>query len=610
MKDTSGEPFRVLIADDEEDVLDAYRDVLALRQTSPAGSNLQDLRARLFGVQPTTPASDRFETVFCTGAEQAVEAIRAADAEGHPFAVAFLDMRMPPGPDGAWAGARIRDFNHAIDIVIVTAYSDVDPRDLVARVPPVDKLFYLQKPFHAHEIRQLALALGRKWQAEERIRQLAYFDDLTGLPNRALFKDRLSLAIDLAKRNDRKLAVLFMDLDNFKRINDTLGHTVGDLLLKTTAERLASTVRGSDAVTRDEVRGPDSLARLGGDEFTVLLAEIRRGEDAATVAQRILTTLAEPLDLAGHEVTTTLSIGIAVFPDDGDEEETLLKNADMAMYFAKRRGRNHYEFHTREMTEAALKRLTMENQLRKALQRGELSLHFQPQMDLTTGEICGVEALLRWQSGELGNVPPLEFIPLAEETGLIIPIGEWVLREACAQARRWLDSGIPVGRMAVNISVLQFVQIGFVELVAKVLDDAGIDASHLELEITESLLMKDAHGATETLRALKKLGVHLAIDDFGTGYSSLSHLRQFPIDRLKIDKAFVCALDVEPDDAAIATAVIAMADSMNLRVIAEGVETEAQMSFLKSKRCDEIQGFLLSEPLAAEDMERYLRNRR
>jgi diguanylate cyclase (GGDEF)-like protein len=559
------------VTDDEPAVLDAYRSILGSGPVAAGDTSnaLQDLRAKLFGGSSAArPAQVEFELVCTGGAEAAVDAVREALERGRPFMVIFLDMRMPPGPDGAWAASQIRILDPDADIVIATAYSDMDPREISARIAPVDKLFYVQKPFHPYEVRQLALALGRKSQAEAKIRQLAYFDGLTGLPNRVLFKTRLHQAIELARRHERQLAVLFLDLDNFKRINDTLGHSVGDQLLKAIAERLVSAVRTSDAITRPPRRDKiQQFARLGGDEFTVLLAEIRKSEDAASVAKRILENLAEPLHLAGHEMLVTLSIGIAVFPQDGEDAETLLKSADMAMYFAKRTGRNSFQYFTQSMNAAALKRLTVENQLRGAIERGELSLHYQPQLDLLTGEICGMEALLRWDNGELGQVPPLEFIPVAEESGLIISIGEWVLRRACEQTKIWREAGLPVPLMAVNVSMLQFDQRDFPELVARVLRETGLEPHYLELEITETVLMKDAKNTIDILRQFKALGVKLAVDDFGTGYSSLSRLKYLPLDRLKIDRSFIRTITSEVEDQAIATAIIAMADSLNLRRI-------------------------------------------
>ena len=607
MPQSARQPIRVLIADDEETVLDAYREVFASASSSTDANALHDLKARLFGgaARGAAPASTQaFDLHCCRNAEQAVAAVQAALASGQPFSVIFLDMRMPPGPDGAWAAAHIRESDPDVDIIIATAYSDVDPRQITAQVPPEDKLFYLQKPFHPHEARQLALALGRKWQAESQVRQLAYFDSLTGLPNRVLFLDRLSQTIEMARRHQRKAAVLFLDLDNFKRINDTLGHTFGDEILKITAKRLRHCVRASDVVTHPTPQG--TAARLGGDEFTMLLAEIASIKDPAVVAQRILEQMAEPMRLANHEVIVTPSIGIAVFPDDGEDDETLLKNADLAMYFAKNSSPNSFQYYQAAMNTAALNRLKVESYLRQAVAREEFTLNYQPQMDLGTGSISGVEALLRWNNEDLGNVSPVDFIPIAEESGLIVAIGKWVLRTACVQAKTWRDQGVPLPRMGVNVSVKQFVQRDFAEMVAQVLAETGLEPEVLEIEITESLLMRDSDGAAATLGKLKALGVQLAIDDFGTGYSSLSRLKEFPIDRLKIDRSFVRVVDTNLNDQAIASAVIAMAGSMNMRVVAEGVETSDQLDFLRSKRCDEIQGYFLSRPLSPEKAEEFL----
>jgi len=519
-----------------------------------------------------------------------------------------LDIMMPELDGFATCSElRRRPAGAQVPILMITGLDDYEPIHQAFMAGATD---FITKPINftllEYRIRYLlraSAAMARLHESKERIRQLAFIDSLTQLPNRELFKDRLDTMLKLAKRHGRQLGLLFLDLDNFKRINDTLGHCVGDLLLQAMAGRLKKSLRTSDSASRNGMDEQDeSVARLGGDEFTVLLPEIQRSEDAALVAERIQASLSQPLTLGEHEVLITPSIGIAVFPQDGEDAETLLKNADTAMYFAKRQGRNLYRFYNVALNESALKRLTMESQLRKAVERNELALHYQPQLDLLRGRICGVEALLRWTNGLLGPVSPLEFIPLAEETGLIISIGTWVLRTACQQAKDWQVAGIRPERMAVNISVLQFVQPGFTELVAAILKEHDLEPAVLELEITESLLMKDPEGALHTLRTLKNLGVQLAIDDFGTGYSSLSRLKQFPLDRLKIDKAFVREVNSQPNDAAIATAVIAMADSMGLRVIAEGVENEAQLRFLESKRCDEIQGYYLSRPLSSADM--------
>lgn len=445
--------------------------------------------------------------------------------------------------------------------------------------------------------------------AEERIHRLAYFDSLTGLPNREYFKERVDSAVSLAKRHDRQLALLFLDLNNFKRINDSLGHRIGDQLLQATAERLTQCLRSSDLLYHGH-SGLEKghLARLGGDEFTVLLPEIDQGEDAGRVAERIIATLAKPLTLSGHEVNVNTSIGIAVFPSDGDNAEELLKNSDMAMYYAKGKPQQQYQFYSQSMNEAALRRLTLENHMRKAIERDEFSLYYQPQLDMVSGTLSGVEALLRWDNSELCNISPDDFIPLAEETGLIISIGDWVLRTACKQARDWLDAGLNVPRIAINVSSVQFMESDFCNTIRSILDEAGVSADMLELEVTEGILMQNADYAVKVLNELKSMGVHIAIDDFGTGYSSLSYLKQFPIDRLKIDKAFVNEITTDTNDAAIATAVIAMAGSMDLKVVAEGVENSDQLGFLKLKKCDEIQGFFFSKPLSSDDMETYFRD--
>jgi diguanylate cyclase (GGDEF)-like protein len=607
-------PIRVLIADDEAEVRDAYRQILLEADMSSETAMFHNLRERLFNkntqeqLTRNIPLSDTtFAAVFCEGAESAVAAVRDALAADDPFAVAFLDMRMPPGPDGVWAAARIRELDPAIEIVVCTAYSDVDPRDIGGMVPPEEKLSYLQKPFHPHEIRQMTISLASKWRSEHRIVKLAYFDALTGLPNREQSRNRLKSALASAKQHHRMLAVLYLDLDNFKRVNDTLGHAVGDELLCQVAARLRGSLRSDDAVDDLPNSRSSHIARLGGDEFIVILPNIRSADEAAAVAARLVAELQEPMRLALHTLVVTPSIGVAMFPADGVEVDTLLRNADLAMYFAKRKGPGFFAFFDASMNAAALHRFTLEAKLRGALERGEFTLHYQPQFDVRTGGVSGMEALLRWTNDELGVVPPAEFIPVAEETGLILSIGEWVLRNACLQAKSWIDEGLPMARMAVNVSGQQFVLKEFPQLVAAIIKETGIEPSMLELEITESVVMKDEAWAEQALAQLKELGVMLAIDDFGTGYSSFGRLRHFAVDRLKIDRSFMTSLIDCSDDRAIAAAIIAMSRSLRISVTAEGVESFPQLLFLQEHECQEAQGFLFSRALPAADAHKLLR---
>ncbi len=453
--------------------------------------------------------------------------------------------------------------------------------------------------------------VSERKRAEQQIRFLAYYDSLTGLPNRALFNERLQFALTHARRNQRKAALLFLDLDRFKVINDTLGHSVGDMLLCGVADRLLSTLRETDFVARPGEPGAiKTVARLGGDEFTILLSDLENVQDVIKIARRILTAIDMPFHLAGQEVFVTGSIGLALYPADGEDLETLVKHADTAMYHAKEQGRNNYQFFSESMNATAVEMLALENRLRKAVERRELVLHYQPQLDLRTGLLCGVEALVRWAPDGGKLLPPSEFLPLAEETGLILEIGEWVVRRACSQARAWLEMGIAPLRMSVNLSSRQFWQQPLVEVVTAALAEAGLDPRWLVLEITESVLLQHNAETLAALRALKELGVGVAIDDFGTGYSSLSYLKRFPLDILKIDQSFVRDIEEGRSDPVIISAIIAMARSLGLRTVAEGVETARQLEFLREEGCEEVQGFLLSPPLSAEEIVDYLRNPR
>ncbi len=441
-------------------------------------------------------------------------------------------------------------------------------------------------------------------RTEERIFRLAYHDILTGLLNRNSFKEHLAQALTQAQRYDRYVATLFLDLDRFKRINDTFGYKVGDLLLQGVAERIREGVRKGDKPARHV----DSISRLGGDEFTILLPEISDVQDSAKVANRLLEAVSRPIIIAGHEIFMTGSIGITVYPMDGEDPDTLLKNADAAMYSAKEQGRNNYQFYSEAMNASSFKRLSLENGLRKALDREEFVLHYQPQIHIDSGRIVGMEALLRWNHPELGTVSPADFIPLAEETGLIIPIGEWVLNTACIFNKTLQEMGLPPKRMAVNISSLQFRSQILVETITRALKISGLDARWLEIELTESSIMKNMEESSDILRELKQMGLRVAIDDFGTGYSSLAYLKRFPLDILKIDRSFIRDIPGDWDNEAITTAIIAMAHSLNLEVIAEGVETEDQLAFLRSHECGGVQGYLFSPALPGEQMTEYLKN--
>ncbi|GMQ88310.1 MAG: hypothetical protein BMS9Abin08_1546 [Gammaproteobacteria bacterium] len=434
---------------------------------------------------------------------------------------------------------------------------------------------------------------------EEQLAHQAYHDTLTDLPNRLLFDDRLSMALAHAQRNDSLLAVMFLDLDRFKNINDSLGHSVGDRLLQGVAERLIRSVREEDTV-----------ARMGGDEFTILLSHIPHADNAAEVAEKILATIEQPRYIDGHELFITASIGISVYPGDAGQAESLMKNADTAMYRAKERGRNNYQFYTPAMNARALERLTLENRLRHALERNQFLLYYQPQIHLGTGQVVGVEALLRWRTEEDELISPAEFIPLLEETGLIIPVGEWVLQQACMQNAAWQADGHTSLRMAVNLSARQFGQQDLVSQVLDCLAKTGLEASCLELEITESIMMDAVDGKLEVLKALRQAGLQLAVDDFGTGYSSLSYLKRLPVDTIKIDQCFIRNAAHDPEDAAIVKAIITLAHDLKRRVIAEGVETREQLALLHTLGCDEIQGYLLSRPLAAEALPAWLEQQR
>jgi diguanylate cyclase (GGDEF)-like protein/PAS domain S-box-containing protein len=480
----------------------------------------------------------------------------------------------------------------------------------ISRMDGTERIVHLQARVRRNEEGHKQLLEGtvqditERKRAEEQISYLAYHDNLTGLGNRLFCKERLALEITQARRDESTIGVLFLDLDRFKRINDTLGHSVGDELLKGVADRLAASVRENDFIARREATS--SISRLGGDEFTIVLSHVGDVQDLARVARRILAALARPLTLGGHEVVISGSIGITAFPFDGDDVETLLRNADTAMYHAKEQGRNNYQFYTDSMNETAMRRLILENRLRQALEREEFELHYQPKVAMPDGEVIGVEALVRWRDPQAGLMPPAEFIPIAEESGLIVPLGDWVLGEACRQIVALSESGLRLS-VAVNLSTQQFRSASLCERVIEILEESRADPRLLELEITESILMHDQQAVIRELEVLRECGIRISVDDFGTGYSSLGYLQRLPVDSLKIDRSFIIDMATSKGDAALTRSIIAMSKALGLTVIAEGVETEAQRDLLIEWGCDQIQGYLYGRPMPANALMEHLK---
>lgn len=440
-----------------------------------------------------------------------------------------------------------------------------------------------------------SLDLTETKHAEEQIKSLAYYDTLTKLPNRVLFRDRLNLVISHSKRNNEMIAVMFIDLDRFKDINDTLGHDAGDELLKEVASRLTNNIRKDD-----------TISRMGGDEFALILGDMKEEKQIVDIAADIISIFTKPFIIKGQEFHITASIGISVYPNDGDYSEMLFKNAEIAMYRAKEFGKNTYQFFTQTMNDKAQRRVELEKKLRKALEKNEFLLHYQPQVEASCGKVVGCEALIRWNNEGFGIVSPGEFIPVAEETGLIIPVGEWVLKTACKQLKIWHEAGYNTLNMAVNVSAHQFEQTNFAEIVTRIIDETEVSPQHIEIELTESTMMKSTEQAMSIMQKLRKIGVKISIDDFGTGFSSLGYLQKFSADILKIDRSFMGNLHENTSNQAIVNAVIDMSHALNLCVVAEGVETKEQMDFLKNKGCDLIQGYYFSKPLPANELEKLL----
>lgn len=528
----------------------------------------------------------RFELDWIRRREDAIKALERDD-----YDVYLVDYRLGEA-DGLDVLEAANKLGNSAAVILLTDDEEEIDREAVRRAGAD----HLVKNDLVAELlgRSIRYAMERK-RTEQRLAGLAQYDELTGLANRALFKEMVLRAMARTKRKEAGVALLFLDLDNFKTINDTLGHNAGDLLLKQVAKRLVDTLRETDMI-----------ARLGGDEFVVILEGVSRVREAALVARRILKAHTEPFVIEGQELFVTTSVGIAIYAGGEQDVDELIKNADMAMYRAKERGRNSYHFHTSEMTEQALERMALENHLRRGIENNELLVDYQPQIDLRTGKVFGVEALVRWQHPELGLLGPDKFIPVAEDTGLIVRLGDWVLRAACEQVRAWQAAGLPDVRVAVNLSTRQFQDVHLAGSIRQALDDTGLDPQYLEIELTEGPLAQDAEHAVHLLTALKDTGVRISIDDFGTGYSSLSHLKRFPLDALKIDASFVSDID-DPDSDAIVNAIIGLAHSLRLEAIAEGVETRHQLDFLRKAGCEAIQGFLFCRPISGTDCAAWLR---
>jgi diguanylate cyclase len=604
---------RVLVIDDNPAIHQDFAKILAIEPSVDSG--MTQAERILFGEEVASFVQPIFELQFAQQGKQGVTLVEQARANERPFALAFIDMRMPPGWDGLETIQHLWAADPDVQVVICSAHSDYDWSDFTERLGHSDKLLVLKKPFEPIEVLQCASALTRKWQAEQilrrqvqslehmvavrtmgleaanhQLRHLATHDALTGLPNRVLLDDRLEQTIVHAERDAQRFAVLVLDLDRFKFINDSLGHRAGDELLNHVAQRLQTVVSKVDTV-----------ARVGGDEFVLVLSSSAERAEAQRVAQRAIDALKAPVRVSGVDLHISSSVGIAIYPVDGTTPENLVAHADAAMYCAKQRGRNNLQFFEPGMDTATRDRVKLESDLHVALAEQQFELHYQPKVDTATDFFHSAEALIRWQHPERGTIMPEDFIPLAEECGLINAIGEWVLREACRQCKAWQHEGLPPMRVAVNVSASQFRQGNLLLVIHEALSDAGLDPHYLELELTETAVMTNPEESAHILESLSTMGVLVSVDDFGTGYSSMSYLRRFPIDKLKIDRGFVKDLITRADDASIVQAIISLAHSLRLKVVAEGVETLEQLHSLKSMGCDQYQGFHFSPPLPAAD---------
>jgi diguanylate cyclase (GGDEF)-like protein len=608
---------RLLMIDDNPAIHEDYRKILS----GPDDTQISAAEAALFGESQSTVARPTFDVDSAMQGQDGVELARRALLEGRPYSVAFVDMRMPPGWDGLETIQNLWKVDPEIQVVVCSAYSDYDWMELLARLGCSDKLLVIKKPFEPIEILQSASALSRKWQnaralrrhveglervvtdrtrglevANRQLRHLASHDALTGLPNRLLLEDRINQAIAQAKRQTHEFAVAVLDLDRFKLINDSLGHRAGDELLCEVAERL-----------KGAIRTVDSIARIGGDEFVIVFDGPMTREETLELGKRLLKVMEPTMRLLGIDVHVSPSIGIAFYPSDGATIDILLAHADAAMYHAKERGRNNVQCYTESMGTVTQERVKLESELHEALRGGQFELHYQPKVDTATGRVNSAEALIRWRHPQRGLLLPAEFIPVADECGLLDAIGEWVLCEACRQGRIWQQRGPRAVRVAVNLAPSQFRLVDLVAQIRRALDASGLDPALLEIELTETAVMSDAEESIHILEAISRMGVLVSVDDFGTGYSSMSYLRRFPIDKLKIDRCFVEQMATRTEDASIVGAIISLAHSLRLKVIAEGVETPEQLELLTKLGCDQYQGFYFSPALLPAKFEDLVR---
>lgn len=614
--------FRIIIIDDNPEI---HKDFIKTLTNINNSTELDFLTHKLFGEQQVKEdlAAGKPQTInlllpkfkidTAVQGQEGVELILAAIAQGNPYALAFVDIRMPPGWDGIKTIKHIWALDKDIQIVICTAYSDYSWEETVTELGQTDNLLILKKPFDHIAVRQLACALTRKWKlmqesrmyteslesiVQERTEELqhqATHDALTDLPNRVLLEESIKKAIIKSQNEKNNFALLFFDLDRFKLINDSLSHSAGDELLRVVTNRL-----------KENMQKDATLARIGGDEFILLVENINSPNEATEVATNLLNIISEPINIMEHRIVITSSVGICLYSKDLKLNE-LVRHADIAMYRAKELGGNQCQHYVSDMSDISFKNLEMETELRQAIKNEEFFLEFQPQFDIKTKTLSAVETLIRWQHPTKGILLPIDFIPLAEEAGLIVPIGEWVIREACLQHKKWLEAGMEPIRMAVNITTQQIRYYNFIKVLESILKETDVEPKYLELELTENTIINNAI-VIKIIESLKQLGVHIAVDDFGTGYSSLNYLRNVSLDRLKIDRSFIQNILINHGDEVVIQAIIAMARGLNLEVLAEGVETKKQLEFLTSKDCTEIQGFYFSKPLTADGVKNLIMN--